>query len=66
MLKYSFSKIPMSFYATCHLCSDPTKIVFYGISGGGVHNDNSQSVPLGYLSKFSLTTDPPYIGNDAT
>ena len=39
-------------------------MVFFGISGGGVHNDNSTSVPLGFISKYSLTTDPPYAGND--
>lgn len=41
-------------------------MVFFGISGGGVHNDDSLSVPLGFISKYSLTIDPPYAGNDAT
>ena len=57
---------PIDLYVSCHECLNSEEIIFFGISTGETRSNATDVSSSGGLSNYSLTDDPPYLGNSAT
>ena len=60
---FKHHSFPIDLYVSCHECLNPDEIIFFGISTGETRTNATETSPSGGLSNFSLTEDPPYLGN---
>lgn len=62
----NYLKFPLSLYFSCHQCGNENEVVFAGLSSGASRTNNSPASPVGGISNYDLTSEPPYLGNTET
>lgn len=60
----NYFKFPLDNYASCHECTNPDEIIFFGIAIGQARENPTAPSPLGGIATYSLVKNPPYMFED--